>query len=170
MDNILTNKYFCVAILVALGVVIFMYSRKGSCEAEPMRSVNFAPIETGMTSIPWTNRPGASDLGAVGTLFDKTADALAIKKLESEKYKVYKPLPRSDQRFAMSVSDSDTDTDSDMDTSTPQPRRRTHRTRRSSGKKYNYPMPMDSRPDLSQCHPCNCERNDAQASRISASS
>ncbi len=152
MDKILTNKYFCIAILIALAVVIYLYSQNKSCDIEGMQNVDLTPLAQELTSGPWTDEPGSSTYGRVGTKFDKYADKFSKANLKRRGYKFTNFLLSSDADYLGYVSDS-SGSDTLADTSAKSNRRRTNRSSR------RIPRPFNDRPDLSQCQPCPpCER------------
>jgi len=99
MDNLLTNKYFCIAVIIALLVVIYLYSRKNSCSTEGMQDVDLTPLAQELTETPWTNRNGGGMHKDVNNRFDKFADRYTKKKLKDEGYSYTDFLKRSDQSY-----------------------------------------------------------------------
>jgi hypothetical protein len=157
MDRLLTNKYFCIAILIALAVVLFLYSQKDSCNVEPMQNLNLTPLSQELNMHPWTDNLDGSKYGRVDTEFNAYADDHTKKRLQ----KSTNFLPRSDVTFMnYAMSDSDI-SDSLVSSETPVVKKRSHKrhqlnkyTRHSHKSKGSYPQPIDMRPDLSQCQPC----------------
>lgn len=49
-DNILSNKYFVIALFIALCVVIYLYYRKKSCDVE---SMDLIPLSPEVSERPW---------------------------------------------------------------------------------------------------------------------
>lgn len=181
MDNLLTNKYFCIALVIALVVMVYLYSKADYCSIEGMRSINFTPIgkEFNPNFIPGQMDPAWTDNKA-GTV-------------NPTGY-----LPRSDEKYLNYADKEDMGIGSlstapkgyilrrDLDAlSDPFPlntgpvgsnaqMRRNNRSNMPMGSmladgstvsndRYQQvtptatPMPLDSRPDLSQCQPCNCD-------------
>lgn len=167
MDHILTNKYFCIAILIALAVLLYLYSQNRSCEIETMRTVDLTPLAQELNSPPWTNSLDPSNYGKVNTKFDLMADAYTKAKLIKNGYRVKNNVPSDSQEFAKyqrsetspastsasdSASDSMTVTDSESDSATDSKFGRRNRFR--SRNQFRLPQPLNDRPDLSQCVPC----------------
>ena len=63
MDNLLTNKYFCIAVLIALIIVIYLYSQSNYCSIEGMEKVDLTPLAQELVEHPWTNDVGGSTYG-----------------------------------------------------------------------------------------------------------
>lgn len=139
LDNLLQNKYFCIAIILALGWTVYMYSKKNSCDVEEMRNLDLTPTAQELTETAWTTKRGASDYKEVNNKFDKFADEFTKKKLLKNGYKVTDFLKRSDDKFIEYSEREGFKSESDI------------------------PRPHDSRPDLSQCQPCNCKTDKLMA-------
>lgn len=162
MDKLLTNKYFCLALITALGLMAFMYNRKGGCDTERLQMIDLIPstpaifqragtdrpvtesltLATSNTSIP--SVPSVDDLSEVNGPFDQKADMMIEEKLRREGYKTSKPLKSLDASFRKYMLDSDSVPFSSEEHSSEKPR----------GFKSRIPMPNDTRPDLAQCQPC----------------
>lgn len=99
MDNLLTNKYFCIAILIALVVVIYLYSQSDYCSMEGMQNVDLMPLGQELNQHPWTDDVGGSKYGRVNTEFDLSSDDYVKKKLKKNKYNVANFLPRLDTNY-----------------------------------------------------------------------
>lgn len=148
-DNILTNRYLMIALIIALIVVLFMYIQKGSCNTEGMDNVDLTPLAQELTEKPWTNREGGGDQRRVDNKFDKFADKYVRNKLKKEGIDAPPFLTRLDQKYRAYMEKHgktnvhmdrpfyDQYEDGDFDTV--------------------IPKPLDSRPDLSQCQPCRCD-------------
>lgn len=166
MDNLLTNKYFCIAILIALIVLIYLYTQKKSCSIEKMDNLEFTQV----------NAPvGAPSNPLVGAAFDRRnsfdddsdsesdefgddiddhnnypdsiADQLAkyraVRLGQNRKFKKNPSYVARGMRGVRGVSGmSDMSGMSGM-----------------SGVS-GVPRPLDDRPDLSQCQPCICPQDD----------
>lgn len=101
-DNIITNKWFVVALIIALIVVIYLYSQK-KCGTESMCNLDLITLPQ---KVP--------------------------------KYKLNQPNFKAWNRNEIGYHKYDeTSETSDSDTTDE-----------------NYPKPLDTRPDLSQCQPC----------------
>lgn len=99
MDNLLTNKYFCIAVIIALIVVIYLYSQKKSCDVEGMQNVDLTPLAQELTEAPWTNRRDGGNHKEVGNRFDRFADSYTKSKLQKNGYGYTDFLGRSDDTF-----------------------------------------------------------------------
>ena len=53
MDNFLTNKYFCLAIIIALGIMVYLYQTRDSCTIEGMDNVDLSMLAPELTDEPW---------------------------------------------------------------------------------------------------------------------
>jgi hypothetical protein len=156
MDNLLTNKYFCIAVLIALGVLLYLYSQKDSCSMEPMQNLNLTPLSQELSQHPWTDSLDGSTHASADTKFDEYADAHTKQKLKNNNYHVANFLPRSDVAFMnYAMSDSDI-SDNLLSSSSPMPirKRKSKKTNKLSRSAPSVPQPIDTRPDLSQCQPC----------------
>jgi hypothetical protein len=128
-DNIVSNKYFIIALIIALIVVLYLYSQKKSCDIEGMKNVDLISLSQDIRESPGANNN-----------FDKSVDNYHNKK------KIGKNnfLKRKDEIF-QNYSDHD---DSDFN-----PENTKKKIKKIST---NIPKPYDNRPDLSQCQPCIC--------------
>lgn len=136
-DTLFTNKYFCLAMLVAFGVVAFLYMQKENCNIEGMRNVDLSVLAPELTESPWTSRTDGDDHKIVNNKFDKLADKYVQAKLKHHGYSVTKPLSRSDVSFGKYMQEN-------------------YGSLKGKKKKSSVPQPLDTRPDLSQCQPCKC--------------
>lgn len=135
METLLTNKYFCVAVLVALVVMVYLYiNQTDYCSVEGLQNVNLTPLGQELVKDPGTNR--------VNDKFDREADAYV-----KNKHKIKNFLPRADVSYRKYMESSD-----EID-STP-----IHLKHRKKSSHSFYPQPLDTRPDLSQCQPCKCDK------------
>lgn len=151
MDNLLTNKYFCIAIIIAFIVVLYLYSRKKSCEVEGMQNVDLTPLAQELTQPPWTDRYDGDDHRHVNNKFDRFADAYTKRKLKKEGYSYTDFLKRSDDTYRKYVDMEGYDSMMPEDN---KPSRRRLRLNPDEA-----PKPLDDRPDLSQCQPCRCPQD-----------
>lgn len=166
MDNILTNKYFCIAILIALAVVLYLYSQNKSCEdtvelstVEPMKGVDLTPLSQELNVVPWATTPvsDGSNYGKTNTRFDQMADAHTRAKLIKNGFKVAPNLPTSYAEFEKykKFNNSSDDVDDSDDSDDSENNRYKFRNRRKKVQKnFMLPRPLNDRPDLSQCQPC----------------
>lgn len=86
MEKFLTNKYFCLAVIIALVVVTYLYTQKtNSCKIEGMRNVDFSMLAPELTDRPWAD---ADELRykRVGGRFDKLADETTKQNLAKAGY------------------------------------------------------------------------------------
>jgi hypothetical protein len=147
-DNLLQNKYFCIAIIIALIVAIYMYSQKKSCDVEGMQNVDLTTTAQELTETPWTTRPGGDNHKVVGDRFDRFADAFVKNKLKRNGYSYTDFLKRSDQEYIDYVS---------QEGYRPLGRDKGNaRQRKFLSQEDDVPRPLDSHPELSQCQPCRC--------------
>lgn len=164
MDKLLTNKYFCLALITALGLMAFMYNRKGGCDTERLQMIDLIPSMPSIFQKPWTDRPiiepattattsvllpavpPVSDLSEVNGDFDRKADMYIEDKLRREGYKTAKPLKSLDASFRKYMLDSDEMSMSMSMSESDKPKRRPN------------PQPMDSNPQWSNCLPCSNQK------------
>uniref|UniRef100_A0A6C0LU39 Uncharacterized protein n=1 Tax=viral metagenome TaxID=1070528 RepID=A0A6C0LU39_9ZZZZ len=147
-DNLLTNKYFCIAILIALILALYFYSQKDSCKIEGMSTtgINLTTLSQDLTETPWTNKLNGSKYKQVNNMFDKYADNLTKKRLKANGYDYVNFLKGPDERYIEYVEHENFEDE----TSTP----------KKKNKQKNLseiPMPIDTHPELSQCQPCRCD-------------
>jgi len=141
MEKFLTNKYFCLAILIALVVMVFLYSQKtDSCRVEGMQGVDLSMLAPELTENPWTDNNEGGNYKYVGDKFDFNADATVKANLTKEGYKYTNFAGRLDQDYEKYVAMNPI---------------------RQRNQETNIPLPMDTRPDLSQCQPCRCDGRSA---------
>jgi hypothetical protein len=138
-DNLLTNKYFCLALLSLLIIVVYLYVQQKSCDVETMRNVDLTPLAQEISEEPWANNRNGSQYHNVGGKFDKYADAYTKNKLKENGYSYTNFLGRSDDSF------------------------RKYMQKEGYGSLENMPLPLDTHPELSQCQPCNCAVDDLMA-------
>ena len=129
-DNILTNKYFVIALIIAFIVLLFLYSQKRTCAIEGMKNIEQANKNT---TNPWTDDKVESKYKNIDDDDDKDKYA---KKTHPERY-----LNRTDEtHLALLEFGGDNYA-------------------RINGRRSTIngiPQPLDMRPDLSQCQPCVC--------------
>jgi hypothetical protein len=172
MDSLLTNRYFCIAILIALCVVIYLYSQSDYCSIEGMQNVDLTPIDQEFTSHPWTNNVNGSLYGKVNTKENIETDAKILAQLKKEGYSATNFLPRKDVLYMNYIKSEDltdsldnSDDSSDAETTTPVKKTSSKKKRSSRSN----PQPIDTRPDLSQCQPCPpCDRSTRKKKRVNA--
>lgn len=132
-EDLLSNRYFTIALIIALALFVYMYTQKETCEG--MRNVDLTPLAQELTEKPWVNR-SAGDHKRVNNAFDRVADRYVKLKLKKNGYDYTDFLARSDERFEEYERETFENT---------KPKR-----------KSTIPMPLDSHPELSQCQPCKC--------------
>lgn len=133
MNNLLTNKYFCIAVLIALLVVVFFYLRKRSCETEGMK--NFSTNWMDKLRNKWFHKRES---------YQQSNDS-------KEKDKLGRPK-KSKKGHESFLRESDYGPEFDRDLldriqDTPPRKKRADE---------NNPKPLDPRPDLGNCPPCIC--------------
>ncbi len=158
-DKLLTNKYFCIAIIVALIVVLILYCQKSSCGLEGMQNVDLTPLGQELAEAPWTNEKGGDEHKMVNNNFDKYADKYTKNKLHKKGYSYTNFLKRSDDNFRKYISEEEYGTQEHYarvgdDSDDKKTIRLDHD---------NVPRPMDTHPELSQCQPCKCPQDKLMA-------
>lgn len=150
LDNLLTNKYMCLALILALLVVLYMYSQKGSCTTEGMDNVDLTPLAQELSQPPWTDRAGADDHRRVDGRFSRYSDKYVAEKLaKNGNYAGF--MKRSDQNLRDYMENYDNLEDEN------EVERPYHDQYAGVMEDFIVPRPLDDRPDLSQCQPCRCE-------------
>jgi hypothetical protein len=150
MENLLSNKYFCLALIVVVAFLLYLYYQKSPCEGFTGIPLQFGPQH--LYEPPWANYPG--DYKRYNNKFDLMADQEAHKKLkrlglENENFKPLKSLDNMHKKYVNSMKkywklpyyDP-----RDMDT--------------------YYPKPLDDHPELSQCQPCNCDTSGKWSGKV----
>jgi len=151
-EKLLTNKYFCVAIIVALIVVLFLYSQKKSCDVEGMQNVDLTPLGQELAEAPWTTDKGGRKHKSVGNKFDKYADLYNILKLKKHGYSYTDFLKRADDSYRTYVENENYS-----------PLDEDHLTGKRRPPLDDIPRPIDTHPELSQCQPCICPQDRIRA-------
>lgn len=171
MDNLLSNKYFCIAIIIALIIVVYLYSQKKSCDVEGMRHLDLTPLAQELTEHPWTNRVDESNNKEYNNQFDEFADEYTNLKLTKNGYRPQNYLKRSDvayekyienERYTPHVPNTYRFNRYQQHSVPIRSRSASTRSRRPRQNLDEYddiPKPLDRRPDLSQCQPCVCPRD-----------
>ena len=154
-EKLLKNEYFCIAVVLALIVVTYLYSQKRSCDIENMRNVDLTTLAQELTETPWVNRNGPN-YKMVGNKFDRSADGYTKKKLQKNGYPYTSFLGRSDDTYLRYINQEGYD----------------HWSKNGNKKMRSHegPTPLDSHPELSQCQPCKCEQDDLIATSDDQSS
>lgn len=155
MNNLLTNKYFCIAILIALIVVVFLYFRKKSCNMEGMTNIDLTSLGHQPTEQNiFSKTLGRSD--QLKKISDKGLDKTELKKyLKKGKDK----LDRSDFKDYLEKGKDKL-----------KKYLKKHQDKYPDKKLSGVPMPLDNRPDLSQCQPCICPGDSLSDSSSSSDS
>ena len=148
-DDIISNKYFVIALVIALLVVLYLYSQKKSCDLEGMKNIDLSPLPQNLVEGPWTTAGDNGKYKTVNNTFDKKADAQTKKNLQDATF-----LKRSDVRFREYIDDDSDDSDDDDDNNLAKLRKKIKKYKNKN--KNTMPKPLDNRPDLSQCQPCIC--------------
>jgi hypothetical protein len=143
-DNIVSNKYFVIALVIALIVVIYLYSRKKSCAVEGMQNVDLTLLAPEISEKPWADDDNDGNYKNVNKRFDKYADAYAKRKSGKNSN-----LKRKDQLYNQYM-----EYEGYEDVIPEKIRQKRKRMVRD-----NIPKPLDDRPDLSQCQPCICPQD-----------
>lgn len=98
-DNLLTNRYFCIAIIIALLIVLYLYSQQKSCGVEGMQNIDLTPLAQELTETPWTNDPEGGNYKKYDNKFDKFADMYTKEKLKKNGYKYTNFLESEGERY-----------------------------------------------------------------------
>lgn len=151
-EELLSNRYFTIALIIALALFVYMYTQKETCEG--MRNVDLTPLAQELTEKPWVNR-STGDHKRVGNAFDRVADKYVKLKLKKNGYDYTDFLQRSDERFVEYDREGFDTTDEDA--------RKPMKKLSKSKPKTSIPMPLDDHPELSQCQPCKCSLNKLMA-------
>lgn len=69
-----TNKYFVLALILAIIVLVYLYFRKKTCSIEGMQNVDLSTLSQNMAEKPWTDDVNSSGYKTVGNNFDIRAD------------------------------------------------------------------------------------------------
>lgn len=144
-DNLLECKYLIIILIVALIIVLYLYSKQKSCHVkEGMHNVDF-PWEKNDTIYPWA-RDGEAKYRSVDDYYHPENQ----KKLKN-KYKVFE----EDEDYTIKTNKNIIHEQYKFD-----------EIYTSSDEEDNLPQPIDTRPDLAQCQkryqcpPCNCNKDD----------
>lgn len=130
-DKLLSNKYFIIALIIALVVVIYLYSQKKSCDIEGMRNIDLAPLSQEIIERPWADDDDDGKYRKVNKKTDKNNK---------------NNLKRKDEVYMEYEGCEDI---------TP---KKNHQKKKKKVKN-SIPKPLDDRPDLSQCQPCICPQD-----------
>lgn len=136
-DNIASNKYLIIALLIALIVVLYLYNQKKSCDVEGMSNISFDSGAPELTETPWTddeNNDGKYKL--VNNSFDRYADQYVQKKTGRGNF-----LKRKDEMFNQYDKDDDV----------PALKKQTRRKNMNRS-----PKPVNDRQDLEKYQSCIC--------------
>jgi hypothetical protein len=177
MDNLLTNKYFCLALIVIVLVLIYMWSTSSSCNVstnERMNNVDLSSAAPNLSEKPYVDDVSDDSMypyKRYDNAFDRNADTYVQDRLKQEGYDRYTNnfLVGTDKREA-AYQKYNRDVEQ---VSLPYARER--RQGRQQRRQYDangdmnaqsddyQPKPLDDRPDLGQCQPCKpCTRQHAQ--------
>lgn len=157
LTDILTNKYFVIAIIILLLLVLYLYFQKKSCGSdrlegnrlEGMRNVDLTTLAHDMVEKPWTDSK-EDDLTdkykKVNNEFDLEADKL-VDKLADKKAKKSKKLKRTDEVYLdyMEFNSYDNAT-------------------KKNQKVHMLPINDNTIPsngNYNGCPPCNCKKTDS---------
>lgn len=132
-EDIVSNKYLIIALIIALLVVLYLYSQKKPCSVEKMQNVNLTnPINSTNSTKPTKQSHELLEKQWV----DKKADLSTKNKLHDNAQ--FAPFaPRADQSWENYFNNN---------------------AEIKMGKYKSLPQPLDDRPDLSQCQPCICPK------------
>jgi len=107
LENLLTNKYFCLVIIIILAVVLFMYYRQTiRCDKEGMINADLNPAAFEEVRKPWATQEEVRSGGMymrVDDEFSKHADQVAMKNITKNNGGRVQPpgvfMKRGDQIF-----------------------------------------------------------------------
>ena len=145
------NKYVIIALIIALIVVLYLYSQKKSCDVEGMKNIDLTPLSQELVEKPWednrTDNVIDGKYKSVNNNFDKFADQHTKKKTGRNN-----TLKRRDEIFQEYVKYDGYDTVI--------PENISQKRKIMPINSNEVPKPLDDRPDLSQCQPCICPGDD----------
>lgn len=138
-DDLVSNKYFIIALIIALLVVLYLYSQKESCSVEGMQNIDFTPLSHELIEKPWTDKNNGLKYKSVNNAFDTHADKKTKQKIGGSNF-----LKRKDETYEKYMEQQDNDPVN------------INQKPKKIAKNPNVPQPLNDRPDLSQCQPCIC--------------
>jgi len=151
-ETLITNKYVCIALLLTLLVTLYMYSQRQPCAIEKMTNVDLTGLAHELVENPWADDKDTLMYKTINRDFDRNADARVIQNLKKKGYNITEPLKRSDENFNTYDNIS---------------KKKCLQSNKYNDIQYSeeeyeteteyIPKPLDSRPDLGQCQPCNCD-------------
>jgi hypothetical protein len=183
VDNLLTNKYFVIALIVVILVLIYMWTQKSDCKVnynnERMNNVDLSRSAQNLSEKPYLEDDNNMDIDTYpykryNNAFDKYADASVKTNLVKDGYKKYTDnfLPGTTQReklyqkYNTQVRDKALVYKDAIDETYNANQIRLAKKGYNGIKLYEedlgqdyLPIPLNDRPDLSQCQPCKpCTR------------
>ncbi|BCS83286.1 hypothetical protein QLL95_gp0837 [Cotonvirus japonicus] len=139
VNNVICNKYVIIILIIIIVVLLFLFWRKNSSRVEKMDNINIDPEKSSET--PWTETNDDSGHKLVNNSFDRYIDEIFIKR-NGKNF----PTKRKDEQYEVYTGENGKTI---MIKSVP-----------DRIKKHNkLPVPLDDRPDLSQCQPCICPQD-----------
>jgi hypothetical protein len=151
IERLLTNRYFCLALLVIIVILVYMIYQKSQCKND-MEGLNDVPLMNGpqhLIDLPYEEGT-YNRYRSVNGDFDKLIDDEAKKKL--------KVLGLDDdQDYLRSTGDTYREYSKAMKKYIRQP---LYEEDEYGDDNDDYPRPLDRHPELSQCQPCKCDRNE----------
>ena len=144
MDSFLTNKYFCLALIVALAVILYLYNTRDACIVEGMDNVDLSVLAPELTDFPWATNGEEGPYQYVNSKFNREADETVKRNLAKQGYKA-DFLKSSGEVFEEYEQEN-----------------RSGKLMRNggNGNGKKFPTPKDDHPELAQCQPCNCDADD----------
>ena len=142
LDNIISNKYFVIALIIALIVIIYLYSQKKSCSIEPMRNIDVTVVSDEIDEKPWAEDGNNGKYRRVdnGTRSCKQNKYNSRNKNNGKNRGI---LKRTDENYGKYIENENN-----------------NRQKKRGRIDNDIPQPLDMRPDLSQCQPCICPGDD----------
>jgi len=134
MDNFLTNKYFCLAIIIALGIMVYLYQTRDSCTIEGMDNVDLSMLAPELTDEPWAREGDDEKYRRYDSKFNKNADETVKENLKKKGYKYTNFLKGPGEMFEEYEKANNS----------------------------SYPKPKDDHPELGACQPCNCNSDESE--------
>lgn len=149
LDGLLTNKYFVIALIIALIVIIFLYNRKRTCTIEGMQNIGTISSKN-IDEKAWEENP----YGGKYKLIEKNDNKTSKKR---NKYDLIDDDDEINLEFVKYRRINNPVNDRSRDSIK-------KRKKMSNSYQRRLPAPIDDRPDLMQCKPCICPGDSSDSS------
>lgn len=136
-EKLLTNKYFSMALIVVILLIVMMYIERNSREG--MQNVDLTPLAQELVEHPWANSK-CGNYKEVNNDFDKYVNQYVINKLKNNGYKYTEFLGRTDQNYLEYMRENEKDYS--------KPNMAIQKHKNGNGKK--------NKNGNNSCEPCNC--------------